>query len=397
MITRVLSGITFGLLIALGSTCTQAQSAEQSITHNQYAASLWKYLDHSNYQDWAAYIPVEDFPSGPPSSEKSKHFRFGSNDSGDTIVDGTFIVTEHYDAESKTPTGITARRKMAAGFDKRNADWYWVHFLTSGKPVATSADRSPWSKRGFAVFEEDGRLWVFEISSVELTEYVTKGELAKHVIRPGVGPAGMTIKSPNADTISRYLATKPGFQLRMDDGRLWVFAEGSEDLRDYDQQGELAKHVIRPGTGPMGITLKSPDAETLDAYLASKPGFEVKFDDGRLWVFRSWSDEWSEFQDKGELAKHVIRPGAGPNGLTLKSPDAETMDAYIVAQPGFVTKFEDGRVWVFRIGSPELASFEKDGELAKHVIRPGAGPAGLTLKGPDSATIEAYLRACEKY
>ena len=52
---------------------------------------------------------------------------------------------------------------------------------------------------------------------------------------------------------------------------------------------------------------------------------------------------------------------------------------------------EDGRLWVFREGAKELSLFEEAGELAKHVIRPGAGPGGMTIKGPDADTIDAYL------
>ncbi len=64
---------------------------------------------------------------------------------------------------------------------------------------------------------------------------------------------------------------------------------------------------------------------------------------------------------------------------------------FLTSKPGFVTKFDDGRLWVFRKGSKELESFMKDGELAKQVIRPGAGPRGMTLKAPDRKTLDAYL------
>lgn len=63
---------------------------------------------------------------------------------------------------------------------------------------------------------------------------------------------------------------KPGFHVEMEDGRLWIFKEGSKELEDFQAKGELAKHVIRPGAGPGGITLKAPDAETLDDYLTER-------------------------------------------------------------------------------------------------------------------------------
>lgn len=63
---------------------------------------------------------------------------------------------------------------------------------------------------------------------------------------------------------------------------------------------------------------------------------------------------------------------------------------------GFVTQMEDGRLWVFRAGSKELAEFQAKGEPAKQLVRPGAGPGRITLKGPDAETLDAYLAAPAK-
>ena len=52
-------------------------------------------------------------------------------------------------------------------------------------------------------------------------------------------------------------------------------------------------------------------------------------EDGRLWVFRHGSKEYADFQKHGELAKHVVRPAAGPNRVTIKAPDIETVNAYL--------------------------------------------------------------------
>jgi hypothetical protein len=64
-------------------------------------------------------------------------------------------------------------------------------------------------------------------------------------------------------------------------------------------------------------------------------------------------------------------------------------------RPGFVTTIRDGRLWVFRKGSPELADFQKKGELAKHVTRIGAGPKGMTIKAADVETLDAYKAAAQ--
>jgi hypothetical protein len=89
----------------------------------------------------------------------------------------------------------------------------------------------------------------------------------------------------------------------------------------------------------------------------------------------------------------VILPAAGPLGLTVKAPDTETVKAYVAAADGFVTFLVDDRIWVFKRGADELADFESNGKLAKHVIRPAAGPLSMTVKAPDAETIDAYLRA----
>ena len=44
-----------------------------------------------------------------------------------------------------------------------------------------------------------------------------------------------------------------------------------------------------------------------------------------------------------------------------------------------------------------LATFEEKGEPAKHVIRPAAGPERMTLKAPTSDLIEAYMAAAEGF
>ena len=124
-----------------------------------------------------------------------------------------------------------------------------------------------------------------------------------------------------------------------------------------------------------------------------KPGFSTMVEDGRLWVFKSGSKELADFQKKGEPAKQVTRIAAGPNRMTLKSTDSATIDAYIYKKAGFETKIDDGRLWVFKSGSKEWEAFSKHGEPAKQVTRIAAGPGGMTIKSSDSKVIDAYLAA----
>lgn len=84
---------------------------------------------------------------------------------------------------------------------------------------------------------------------------------------------------------------------------------------------------------------------------------------------------------------------AATTGCAASHHAAGHAQAVSYDRPGFVTKMEDGRLWVFRAGSKELQEFEAKGEPAKQVVRPGAGPGRITLKGPDAETIDAYLAA----
>ncbi|MCG8586636.1 MAG: hypothetical protein MI757_18190, partial [Pirellulales bacterium] len=193
-----------------------------------------------------------------------------------------------------------------------------------------------------------------------------------------------------------YTTHKPGFKTFIVDGRVWVFAEDSPQIAKFKEHGELAKQVIRPGGGPQGMTIKSEDAATIDKYMNDKPGFVTAVVDGRLWIFRPGSEDLAEFKKNGEPAKFVTFPNAGRRGMTLKAPDRETILAYLAAVDGFETFIDDGRVWVFKKGSPDLAEYKKNGEPAKMVIRPSAGPYKMTVKGSDKETINAYLRAAAR-
>lgn len=247
------------------------------------------------------------------------------------------------------------------------------------------------AKPGFLTLLEDGRLWIFKDGSKEFAEFQKNGELAKHVVYPGQGPGRMTLKAPDRDTVLAYLCSKPGYTAITENGRTWIFRDGSKEFAEFQKHGELAKHIVRPAAGPMRSTLRAPDAETLDSWMYSKPGFVTLLEDGRLWIFKDGSKELADFRKHGELAKHVVRPGAGPNRMTVKAPDASVIDEYMLWQPGFITFMEDGRLWVFRQGAKEYADFQEHGELAKHVVRPAAGPNRVTIKAPDIETVNAYL------
>jgi len=158
-----------------------------------------------------------------------------------------------------------------------------------------------------------------------------------------------------------------------------------------EESVEVHEHTTpHQHAAPSNATAAAPAAAT-KSY--DKPGFVTDVVDGRLWIFRSDSDALATYRSTGEPAKHVIKPGAGPNGMTVKAPDVETIQEYMVVAPGFATFVVDGRLWVFAEGDEAIAEFLQVGEPAKHVIRVGAGPMRMTVKSSDNATIDAYLAA----
>jgi len=110
----------------------------------------------------------------------------------------------------------------------------------------------------------------------------------------------------------------------------------------------------------------------------AKPGPVVSAVRIAIWVFKQGSD-----MKKSD--KHSTLIGAGPAGMTIKALDKDTAIQYVAAKEGFVTKVEDGRLWVFREG---VATEMSD----KHVTRIGAGPMKMTVKALDKDTLLAYLR-----
>lgn len=60
---------------------------------------------------------------------------------------------------------------------------------------------------------------------------------------------------------------------------------------------------------------------------------------------------------------------------------------------GFEAHVENGRLWVFKANSPELAAFKAQGEPAVSVSRIGEGPEGMTVRSHSQDIIDAYLSA----
>lgn len=149
---------------------------------------------------------------------------------------------------------------------------------------------------------------------------------------------------------------------------------------------------------PNKVVAKAAESPKYD-----QPGFAVYEADGRLWVFKDGSEGHTSFLEHGEPAKCITKIGVGPDGKTVKGSDAAEIDSYLGLFPskryavdGFTVYQREGRLWVFRNDSKGLAEFLKHGEPAKNVTKIGAGPDGKTVKGADSAVLDAYIAAAKK-
>lgn len=132
----------------------------------------------------------------------------------------------------------------------------------------------------FVLYEAEGRTWVFHTDSKDIATFLEHGEPAKSTTRIGAGARGETVRAPDADTIDAWIGagrpglaqsrhTRPGFSVFERDGRFWAFRSDSKDLATFLEHGEPAKSVTRIGAGPGGRTVRGPDVESIDAWLAA--------------------------------------------------------------------------------------------------------------------------------
>ena len=261
----------------------------------------------------------------------------------------------------------------------------------SGDDMSTSAN--PYAKAGFYVEEKEGRLWVFKSGSEGLEQYKTHGEPAKFSTAVGAGPGGLTIRSDSKPTIISYLGAKKGYHTEVVDGRLWILNEGSESLEQFLSHGEPAKNVSYVGKGPLRCTVRTDSKDTYLKYLADKPGFWTKVIDGRIWVLEEGSESHGHMIKDGDIAKNITMVGKGPLGVSIRSDDKETVLKWAAKVDGFNTYVREGRVWVFKPGSEHEAEFLSVGEPAKSITKVGAGPLRSTVRAADDDVLHRFIRA----
>jgi hypothetical protein len=238
--------------------------------------------------------------------------------------------------------------------------------------AAKAKSDGPFARPGFKTVDDFGSLWVFRKDDPRYKTFKVNGSLKNYASATDAGPCGATLKAPDRETIDAYLAAKPGFATRIENGVVLVAREG-EESQSYTAEGRAGERNVR-----------ATDEATLNEYLASKPGFVVKADNGKIWVARDAAAL------DGDKSGWAVRENA-MNGATVSAPNEDTLLEYLYAKPFFATKMEKGRLWVLWDGSWDHKEFLKTGTPEKSVTKIGKGPDGVTLRSVDHATADAYI------
>ncbi len=294
---------------------------------------------------------------------------------------------------AEAPDETTAQPMAASAEDGAEQGEQTRASLVNESGLPSGVERTEhFDRPGFFTALHGGRLWVLREGSEALEAFLADGPPPHNVIRVGAGPQALSIRAVDKETIIEYLATKRGFHVELIDGRLWVLEKDTEEYEAFKADGPGPHSVTQVGAGPQNVSVRSIDRETLLRYLGSKPGFHVEVIDDRLWVLEEGTEAHEKFFDDGPPPHSVTQIGAGPLGTSLRAVDRETIIAYLAVKPGFHTKLMDGRIWVLRQASKAYEAFKEGGPPAHSVTRIGAGPLQTSLRAADAETIDDYLR-----
>lgn len=151
--------------------------------------------------------------------------------------------------------------------------------------------------------------------------------------------------------------------------------------------------ILAISLGLTGCVTGGDSAQAVNKKAVShqRAGFHTELVDGRLWVLREGSEELADFVQNGPPDKNVTRIVAGDKPITLRAVDTETIDAYLHTRPGFATYVIDGRMWVLREGSEDLKDFRKNGAPDKSVTRIGVNGFSMPIRSVDDKTLDDFL------
>jgi hypothetical protein len=145
--------------------------------------------------------------------------------------------------------------------------------------------------------------------------------------------AGKSATKEAAQATQSY--DKPGYVAFEQDGRLWVFPEGSEAATRYSGHEKPEKHVTRVSACIDRATIKSVEAQTLNDFIATNDhsGFVMDEDEeGRLWVFKKGSEAAGKYVSQPKPEKHVTQIGACLERKTVKALNQEDIEGYLRAR-----------------------------------------------------------------
>ncbi|GAA4428666.1 hypothetical protein [Bremerella cremea] len=257
--------VAFGMQEAMPRTAGAEDAAVRSTEHQQFAEDFWNYLS-DRLPEWQT---VEAIPASAPTPEAGSEGVISLNSIASRdpskLNFGSIVVVQHQRDGNPFATSVLYRSRP--GVNPKRDDWYELYYLADGTLVKSSGDHASFNRVGFFTKLIDGRLWVLSLDSPDVAKLVHGEGPEKHITLPGAGPDRKTLKSDSRETAIGYLFTKPGFVTRFEDGRAWVFAQGSDAANALPEKGFPEKHVTRIGAGPLRTTIKAPDAGTIDSFL----------------------------------------------------------------------------------------------------------------------------------
>jgi hypothetical protein len=199
--------------------------------------------------------------------------------------------------------------------------------------------------------------------------------------------------SPVPSTSATQRLPKPGFAVREHKGRTWVFYEGSKELEKFDAGAVPPDHATRLSNVDGKISkLYGPSSDTIRAYVDSPFGFVIRHDKGMPWVFRAGSKPLALVMAGGEIEASVTRLRSTDAGvIKFRAPDADTLDAFFACRPGFVLLNTPTATWVFLEEHPELRYALKGEFPESHISRLRVVDGKEVLfKAPDALTLDLY-------
>lgn len=257
---------------------------------------------------------------------------------------------------------------------------------------------APASAGGFEIVTtDDGPIWILAKEGEAWADWKSTGALPeKHVTQFVSTMAGVRIlKSPDKPTLAAFRSHRPGFETRVVDGTVWVFAEGEAAL----ELPEKHVTILQAESGAV-TTYKSPEAATLKGYRHSRPGFTAVETGGHTWIFAAGSPELEPARAGRLPEKHVTRLVADEGLVTVyKSPDALTLGTYLdvvlhQGRPGYTARIHDGNVWIFEQNSPEQMKADLGHFPEKHVTTMRAEDSGVVVyKSPSKLALEGFAAA----